>query len=60
MECGDKFEVYLGFILFAISELMPFIKKMKGNGLCDVLYCALRHSQCLEGLELPEEEEDKV
>jgi len=57
MECNN-FEVYLGFILFALSELMPFIKKMKGNGFCDILYCAFRHSKCLEGLELEEENDD--
>jgi len=47
MDESDKIHLYLGFILFGISELLPFIKLMKGNGFCDVLYCAFRKSKCM-------------
>ena len=55
MDNDDKIHLYLGFFLFAISEAMPFIKKWKGNGICDVIWCALTNSKCLEGVELEED-----
>ena len=34
-------------VLFILSEVMPFIKKHKGNGLCDTAVCLLRGSSCM-------------
>lgn len=34
-------------VLFFLSEVMPFIKKHKGNGLCDTAICLLRGSSCM-------------
>ena len=34
-------------VLFFLSEVMPFIKKHKGNGLCDTAVCLLRGSSCM-------------
>ena len=59
MDDDDKIQLYMGFFLFAISEIMPFIKKWKGNGICDVIWCAVTNSKCLEGLELEEESEEE-
>tara|TARA_R100001015_G_C4609990_1_gene165318 strand:+ start:1138 stop:1374 length:237 start_codon:yes stop_codon:yes gene_type:complete len=34
-------------VLFVLSEVLPFVKKHKGNGVCDTLVCMLRGSSCL-------------
>jgi len=34
-------------VLFILSEVLPFVKKHKGNGLCDSIVCMLRGSSCL-------------
>ena len=34
-------------VLFVVSEVMPFLKKHKGNGLTDTIICLLRGSSCL-------------
>ena len=34
-------------VLFILSEVMPFIKKHKGNGICDTAVCLLRGSSCM-------------
>ena len=34
-------------ILFITSELLPFIKKNKGNGICDSIVCILKGSSCV-------------
>jgi len=34
-------------ILFIASEAMPFLKKHKGNGLCDTIRCLLTGSKCV-------------
>tara|TARA_R110002167_G_scaffold33431_2_gene107323 strand:- start:372 stop:596 length:225 start_codon:yes stop_codon:yes gene_type:complete len=34
-------------VLFIISEVLPFLKKHKGNGLCETAVCMLRGSSCL-------------
>jgi len=43
---NDYLTLGLG-ILLILSEVMPFIKKHKGNGLCDSIVCLLRGSSCL-------------
>jgi hypothetical protein len=56
MKDEDKIHLYLGFILFGLSELMPFIKEIKSNGICDALWCAVCNSKCLDGVEIDEED----
>jgi hypothetical protein len=56
MDDDDKIHIYLGFILFGLSELMPFIKAIKSNGFCDAVWCAICNSKCLEGMDLEGEE----
>ena len=34
-------------VLFICSEVLPFIKKNKGNGLMETIICMLRGSSCL-------------
>tara|TARA_R110000822_G_C15338617_1_gene495816 strand:- start:13007 stop:13258 length:252 start_codon:yes stop_codon:yes gene_type:complete len=34
-------------VLFVASEALPFIKKHKGNGLCDTIRCLLTGSKCM-------------
>lgn len=34
-------------ILFITSEVLPFLKKNKGNGITDTLICLLRGSSCM-------------
>jgi len=34
-------------VLFVASEVLPFLKKHKGNGLMDTIICLLRGSSCL-------------
>ena len=38
--------IFLG-VLFVASEVLPFLKKHKGNGLMDTMICLLRGSSCL-------------
>lgn len=33
--------------LFLLSEILPFIKKHKGNGCLDTLVCVLHGSSCM-------------
>lgn len=45
---SDAYEystIILG-VLFVISEVLPFMKKHKGNGLTDTVLCILRGSEC--------------
>lgn len=51
-------------VLFVLSEVMPFIKKHKGNGVVDTVICILRGSACVSGkladaLESCEEKDDE-
>lgn len=46
----EEIHTYLGFILFGLSELMPFIKLWKADGFCDALWCAFCSSQCIKEL----------
>jgi len=39
--------IVLGSLL-AISELLPFIRKHKGNGFIDTIICLLRGSSCVK------------
>ena len=32
--------------LFIVSEILPFIKSLKGNGLVDLVICLLNGSEC--------------
>jgi hypothetical protein len=50
----EDFYSYLGFILFGISELLPFCRVIKSNGFCDGVWCALCNSQCVRDLGEPE------
>jgi len=34
-------------VLLITSEILPFIKKTKGNGLCEGVVCLLRGSSCM-------------
>jgi hypothetical protein len=43
---NDYLTVALG-VAFILSEVLPFIKKNKGNGLLDSIVCLLRGSECL-------------
>ena len=43
----EDYTAYIGFGLFAISELMPFIKKTKGAGVIHSLICLLKGSKCV-------------
>ena len=45
-------------VLFFISEVMPFIKKTNGNGVCDSIICMLKGSSCV-ALKLAETIEGK-
>lgn len=51
-------------VLFIFSEVLPFLKKHKGNGLCDTAICMLRGSSCLaekvaDALEAKQEGKDE-
>ena len=49
LSSGNPYEystIILG-VLFIVSEVMPFLKKHKGNGLTDTIICLLRGSSCL-------------
>ena len=48
-------------VLFIVSEVLPFIKKNKGNGVCDSIVCILKGSSCValkivENIESKEED----
>jgi hypothetical protein len=43
----SDYTAYVGFGLFALSELMPFVKKTKGNGFIHSLICILTGSKCV-------------
>ena len=45
----SNYTAYVGFGLFILSELMPFIKKTKGNGFIHSLICILNGSECVIG-----------
>tara|TARA_Y100000401_G_C8315831_1_gene222357 strand:+ start:1502 stop:1753 length:252 start_codon:yes stop_codon:yes gene_type:complete len=52
-------------VAFILSEVLPFIKKNKGNGLLDSIICLLRGSECLtkklaDTLETVENKEVKI
>jgi methyl coenzyme M reductase subunit C len=52
-------------VLFVLSEVMPFIKKHKGNGVMDTLVCMLRGSSCMatklaDAIEKCEEKQEEV
>tara|TARA_R110000822_G_scaffold49809_5_gene130698 strand:+ start:2732 stop:2926 length:195 start_codon:yes stop_codon:yes gene_type:complete len=46
MEGFEYSTIILG-VMFICSEVLPFIKKHKGNGLCESVICLLRGSSCL-------------
>lgn len=51
----------VGYCLFAVSELMPFIKKKKEhNGLIHTLVCLLKGSKCMVDNALRIVEKDEV
>jgi len=50
--------------LFVVSEILPFLKSQKGNGLVDILICCFEGSDCcltklIECLKGESSEEDK-
>lgn len=46
-ENGWEYSTIILAVLFITSEVMPFLKKHKGNGISDTLICLLRGSSCL-------------
>ena len=46
MENPYEYSTIILSILFFASELMPFIKKYKTNGLLESAICVLRGSEC--------------
>lgn len=47
---GENYYEYSTFILgtlFVVSELLPFIKKTKGNSIVHSIICLLRGSSCV-------------
>jgi len=46
-ENGWEYSTIILAVLFITSEVMPFLKKHKGNGISDTLICILRGSSCL-------------
>ena len=43
----DTTLMFLGWGLFLFSEVLPFIKKSKGNGFLHTLLCLLTGSECV-------------
>ena len=46
---------YIGIaasVLLLISEILPFLRKTKSNGMVHLVVCALRGSQCMLGAAL--------
>lgn len=61
---GYEYATIILGVLFFLSEVMPFIKKHKGNGLCDTAICLLRGSSCMaekiaDALEKCDEKDEK-
>lgn len=44
---GWEYSTIILAVLFITSEVLPFLKKHKGNGISDTLVCLLRGSSCL-------------
>mgnify|MGYP003139793416 CR=1 FL=1 len=44
---GYEYATIILGVLFVFSEVMPFIKKHKGNGVIDTIVCLLRGSSCM-------------
>lgn len=44
---GYEYTTIILGVLFIFSEIMPFIKKHKGNGVLDTMVCLLRGSSCM-------------
>ena len=44
---GWECTAIIAFVLFVISEVMPFIKKTKGMGLIHSVICLLKGSKCM-------------
>jgi hypothetical protein len=44
---GWEYSTIILGVLFFTSEVMPFLKKTKGNGLAETLVCLLRGSSCM-------------
>ena len=44
---GWEYSTFILAVVFITSEVMPFLKKHKGNGISDTLVCLLRGSSCL-------------
>ena len=44
---GYEYSTIILGVMFVCSEVLPFIKKHKGNGLCESVVCLLRGSSCL-------------
>jgi len=46
-EKGYEYATIVLGVLFVFSEVLPFIKKHKGNGVIDTMVCILRGSSCM-------------
>ena len=44
---GYEYATIVLGMLFVFSEVLPFIKKHKGNGVFDTVVCLLRGSSCI-------------
>jgi hypothetical protein len=44
---GFEYSTIILAIMFICSEVLPFVKKHKGNGLCESVICLLRGSSCV-------------
>ena len=44
---GYEYATIVLGMLFVFSEVLPFIKKHKGNGVFDTVVCLLRGSSCM-------------
>ena len=49
VEDGYEYSTIILAVMFICSEILPFIKKHKGNGFCDSMICLLRGSECVAG-----------
>lgn len=47
MENSFEYSTIILGALLILSEVMPFIKKTKGNGFIDSIVCMLRGSECV-------------
>lgn len=59
---GFEYSTIILGTLLVVSELLPFIKKYKTNGLVDSIVCLLRGSSCVTGklADIVEECENKI